>query len=218
MKHLFSIFLIFLFTFSLFSENLRYVVKWFGIKVARMSIKIADETSTVRMEANLRTVGIFRITSPVVDRFESKWNKKNKIVEYFKEEINEKEYHYREETNSVSKGTVDPLTFVYLLRFLDSKKSEQEHSVYSHKKIKKVVLEIIGEENINIYEKNFKTIKVIPITEFRNLEGVASKVRKMKVWLVGEEKIPLLAEIESEFGKITLLLENRDRFAEIGKK
>ena len=225
MKYLLLVLFVLSLLLPSFAEEWHYVVKWMGIKVARMKVKIEEGSPLVQMKANLRTVGIFNIIHRVNDTLESTWDRERKELIYFREEINERQYHYKEEAFfkegkaykgdtviSIPPCTPDPLALFYSLRSLNTEKKELEYTLYSHGEIRRLTLVIGEEKRLNIYGDYFDTIKIIPYLDFEKLEGSARKIKKLELWLVGEKRIPILMEAKSTFGRVTLLLENREEF------
>ncbi|GEM_PF-2944614 len=227
MKYLLLIFLVFALFLPSFAEEWHYVVKWMGIKVARMNVKIEEQSPLVHMKANLRTVGLFSLTRRIRDSMESTWDKEKKELTYFKEVLHERKYRYREEVifkegkaykgdriTPVPPNTLDPLSLFYSLRYLSPEKDERQYNLYVHGKVREVSLIVVREEKLKIYDDYFQAIKVVPRTNFKKLEGTAKKVQKLELWLAGEKRVPVLMEMKSSFGRITFLLENRKQFAQ----
>ncbi|NOZ63985.1 MAG: DUF3108 domain-containing protein [Caldiserica bacterium] len=231
MRYLLVVLLVFAFFLPSFAEEWHYVVKWMGIKVARMNVKIEEQSSSVQMKANLRTVGLFSLTRRINDSMESTWDKEKRELKYFKEVLNERSYHYSEEVifkegkaykgnniTPIPPNTYDPLALFYSLRYISPEKKEWQYNLYVHGKVRAISLIVLKEERLKIYNDYFQTIKVVPRTNFKELEGAARKVKKLELWLAGEKRVPVLMEMKSSFGRITFLLENRKQFVQDSKQ
>ncbi len=220
MRVIFPFLILWLTFLPVYSEEVyHYVVKWMGIVAGRAQVTFKEEG---KIKATLRTVGIFDLLYYVRDSLSSWVDEEGNLVRLVTQ-LQEGKYRYQEEVVfsekkgekngkefSVPSGVKDPLSLLLYLKGENLPPGEITVPVYIHGKVDKLRLKIEKEEEIKIYGHSYKVIPIIPDMSTIERKGLAKKIKEATLYLTSKEKIPLLIEVFSSFGRITALLENRD--------
>jgi len=222
---LFLIILIFgTFVFCDSSETLIYGVYYNGIKAGDASLEYIDnkEKNIANLTFKLKSKKIIDLVYKLREKTSITINTANyaiqKINKYSRQGRHKKQYnasfnymsqtgYYNDRNISVFNPIYDPLTIVYYLRNQDfSQLGPFTFDVFAKDKIKKINMEVIGEETITFNNSELNCLIFGPMhnnNQSKNSDAV-------KVWIsTGQNQLPLIIEKKAKYGVLRMQLEKQ---------
>ena len=230
MKSVLKYILLFSFIFSIdLPEKIIYNAKFknIGAGQATISTQYSNiDSSNIDINFNLKTkkfVDLFyKLRENIfinIDKnnFYLKYlNKNSEQADYKKKDIatfdyKKKIFKFNNKEDSLVNVVYDPLSIIHFLRNqnLNIDKSFP-FDIYSNGKIKKIIMNVIGEETIKIANKQYDCFILAPNTFDKT--AVLKNRGELKIWISKDiQRIPVIIEQKAKYGTILLKLKKYEQ-------